>query len=132
MEPSVFTKVINGDLPSHKVYEDDHTFAFMDIAPVQPGMVVIVPKVQVGNLEDLPTEYLHGMIDAAQKIMLAERKVFPERKKISLQVEGLDMPNHAHVKIMPIDSGEDFRTEPPKEPDHEELENIAEKLRSNL
>jgi histidine triad (HIT) family protein len=56
MEPSIFTMIIRGEVPCHKVYEDDRIFAFMDIHPIQPGHVLVVPKVQVDQFQDLPEE----------------------------------------------------------------------------
>lgn len=132
MQPSIFTKIINGDIPCHKVYEDELTFAFMDIYPIQPGMVVVVSKEQIDNFEDLPDEIYCAVMLTSKKIMHSLRKVFPANKKIAVKIEGLDVP-HAHATVFPIDSGEDFRADPPYgDPNHVELEQIAEKIRSNL
>lgn len=132
MESSIFTKIINGDIPSHKVYEDSATYAFMDIYPIQKGMVLVVPKTQIDNFEDLPSELMHVVMDTTQKIMRALRKTFPDKKKIGVQIEGLDVP-HAHVKIFPINTGADYHAHAPsEEPDQEKLAQLAEKIRSNL
>lgn len=132
MEPSIFTKIINGEIPCHKVYEDDLTFAFMDIQPIQPGMVLVIPKEQIDNFEDLPDELLAGLMISSKKIMKALRAVYPDKKKIGVQIEGLEVP-HAHVKLIPINSGEEFHAQPDtSEPNHEKLAELAEKIRSNL
>ena len=89
MEDSVFTKIKKGEIPSHKVFENDSAFAFMDIAPMADGMVVIASKSQIANLEDLPEDEYQGMWAAAQKISKALRQTFPEQKKIGVMVEGL-------------------------------------------
>jgi histidine triad (HIT) family protein len=130
MEDSVFTRIIKGNLPSHKIYEDDMTLAFLDIHPVQPGMTVVVPKTQVDNFEDLPVEYYQALWLAVQKVARRMREVFPDKKKIAVQVEGLDVP-HAHVKLFPVDSGADFhaRADMSKEPDHDALAALAGKMR---
>jgi histidine triad (HIT) family protein len=129
-EPSIYTKIINGEMPSHKVYEDDKTYAFLDIYPVQPGMTLVVTKKQVEDFTQLGSEDLCALMDAVQKVARRMKEVFPEKKRIGVQIEGLDVP-HVHVKIFPIDTGPEFRAEPDRsvEPDHEGLAKIAEKLR---
>lgn len=130
MEPSIFTKIINGELPCHKVYEDEDTFAFMDIHPIQPGMIVVIPKQQIDNFEDLPDELMAAVMRTVKKLMHALRGVYPDKKKIALQIEGLEVP-HAHVKIFPVDSGAEFHAPPQEgEPNHQELSVLAEKIRS--
>lgn len=132
MASSIFTKIIQGDIPCHKVYEDDLTFAFMDIDPIQPGMVLVIPKKQIDNFEDLPDELVSAVMITSKKIMNALRKVFPEKKKIGIQIEGLEVP-HAHVKLIPINSGAEFHTPPSgTEPDHEKLAELALKIKENI
>jgi histidine triad (HIT) family protein len=132
MEQSIFTKIINGDIPCHKVYEDEKTFVFMDIKPIQPGMVVVVSKEQIDNFEDLPDELFTAVMLTTKYVMQALRKTFPDRKKIAVKIEGLEVA-HAHATVFPIDSGSDFLSSPPSgEPDHTQLAMLAEKIRSNL
>ncbi len=131
MEPSVFTKIINGDIPCHKVYEDDQTFAFMDIEPIQPGMVLVIPKEQIDNFEDLSDQTVASVMITSKKIMKSLRIVFPDKKKIGIQVEGLEVP-HAHVKLIPINNGEEFHARPNTEVNHDDLADLAKKIRSNL
>ncbi len=131
-EPSIFTKIIQGDIPCHKVYEDEHTFAFMDIQPVQEGMVVLILKKQIDYFENVPTELIKPLFDAAQKITKALKKTFTNKKRIALKIEGLDVP-HIHVVLYPINSGDEFRAMPDKsEPDHENLADLARKISANL
>lgn len=129
---TIFTKIINGDIPSHRVYEDDRTLAFMDIYPIQPGMVVVVSKTPVDNFEDLDPEDYQALWSAVQKIAKKMRLVFPEKKKIAIQVEGLDVP-HAHVKMFPIDSGAEFHAKQDSsgDPDHDALAKMAQKIQLN-
>ncbi len=132
MEQSVFTKIINGDIPCHKVYEDDYSFAFMDIDPIQPGMVLVVPKVQIDRFEDLPEDLSSSLINSAKKIMRAMRKSFPEKNRIGVQIEGFEVP-HAHIKLIPINGGAEFHAEPTGQaPDHEQLAIYAEKIVKKL
>jgi histidine triad (HIT) family protein len=130
MEESVFTKIVKGDIPAHKIYEDDRTMAFLDIHPVQPGMTLVISKKQVENFEDLDPADYRALWETVQKVARRLREAFPDRKKIAVQVEGLDVA-HAHVKLFPIDKAEDFRMLPDfsKQADHETLAKLAERLR---
>jgi histidine triad (HIT) family protein len=132
MEPSIFTQIINGDIPCHKVYEDEFTLVFMDIHPIQEGMVLVIPKPEIANIEDLPEDLYMAVMQTARKMLLALRKVYPDKRKIALQVEGLDV-QHVHVKLFPIDSPAEFHNPAPtSDPDHEALAILAEKIRSNI
>ena len=130
MADSVFTKIIKGEIPSYKVYEDDYTFAFMDIHPIQPGHVLLVTKNPAETILDLPDEDYQALWEAARKIAKRMRQVFPDKKRIGIMVEGLEVP-HTHIKIFPIDSGEEYRAVPnmDAEPDHEALAEMAKKLK---
>lgn len=130
-EDSIFTKIIKGEIPAHKVYEDDKTLAFMDIHPVQPGMVLVVPKAQVPHFFDLPPDDYHALWDTVKKIAIKMKQTFPDKERIGIQVEGLDEKSHAHVKLIPVNNGDEFRNHPDfdAEPDHDALEAMAEKLR---
>jgi len=133
MQDSVFTKIIKGDIPSHKVYEDEHTMAIMDIFPIQPGMVVVFPKEQVANFEDLSEETAGAVMSTTHKIMKALRKLYPDKAKIALQIAGFQTPDHAHMTVYPAANAEEYHAKPPTaEPDHDKLEAQAEKLRSKL
>jgi histidine triad (HIT) family protein len=129
MADSIFTRIIKGELPCHKVYEDDQTFAFMDIHPVQPGQVVVVSKRQVATVWDLSDEEYQAMMHAVRTIATKMQQVFPNKKRITVMIEGLDI-DHAHIKIFPADSGVEYRAEPDMdaEPDHPALAALAEKL----
>jgi histidine triad (HIT) family protein len=132
MEDSIFTKIINGEIPSHKVFEDEKTFAFMDIYPLQPGMVLVIPREQIANIEDLPEDIYSAVMATSHKVAKALRKSFPDKLKIAMQVEGLDV-QHVHVKLFPFDTAEQFHAHAPTtEPDHAQLATLAEKIRSNL
>ena len=129
MEDSIFTKIIKGEIPCHKVYEDEKTLAFMDIYPIQRGQVVVVPKKQVGFVWDMTDEDYVALMLAVKKVGTKLREVFSEKERVGVMVEGLDVTDHAHVKVIPF-SGSEFRQLPPKEePDHADLASLAEKLR---
>jgi len=130
MQDSIFTKIIKGEIPSHKVYEDTKTFAFLDIHPVQPGMVLVVPRVQVAFAWDLTDEDYRALMATAKKVALKIRQVFPEKTHVGMQIEGLDIA-HAHLKIFPFSTPEEFHNHPDMnaEPDHNALAVVADKLR---
>ena len=131
MEDSVFTKIVKGDIPCHKIYEDDKTMAFMDIHPVTPGMVVVVTKEQIANVEDLDDETYTALWVAVKKVALKLRSVFPNAKKIAIQVEGFDVPDHTHVKLFPLTTGAELNVHPDfsAEPEHSVLADMAERLK---
>jgi histidine triad (HIT) family protein len=129
MSDSIFTKIIKGDVPCHKVYEDNYSFAFMDIYPIRPGMVVVVTKRQAEDFLDLTEDEFSNLMVAVQKIAKKMKAVFPNKKRIGVQIEGLDVP-HVHIKLFPIDSGAEFHApqDTTKEPDHESLAVMAKRL----
>lgn len=129
MHDSVFTKIIKGEIPAHKVYEDDKTLAFMDINPVQPGMVLVVPKVQIDHFMDLEDADYQALMATVKKVSKKMRQVFPD-KRVAVMIEGLDVP-HAHVKLFPFASAGEFRALPNTntEPNHPALAQMAEKLK---
>ena len=126
---SIFTKIINGEIPCHKVYEDDKTIVFMDILPVQPGMVLVVPKAEIDNFEELSEEDYQALWATVKKVAKKMRQGLPVKKKIAVQVEGLDVA-HAHVKMFPFDTGAEFHARPNTalQPDHAALAEMAKKL----
>ncbi len=129
MEPSIFTKIVNGEIPSHKVYEDELTYAFLDIYPIQPGHVLVISKKQVEFLWDLePTDYL-AVMATTQKVGRHLREVLGA-SYVGVKVIGTDVP-HVHVHLVPFNDGPEFHKQPDEsvEPDHQALAAMAEKLR---
>lgn len=128
MEDSIFTKIVKGEIPCHKVYEDDKTLAFLDIHPVQPGHTLVVLKKQVGQLWDLGPEDYAAVMATAQKVALRIREVLGP-KRVGVQVMGLDV-DHAHVHLVPFDTAEEYYRRPDMagEPDHEALAAMAARL----
>jgi len=127
MSDSIFTKIIRGEIPSHKVHEDDKTYAFMDIHPIQPGQVVVVPKKQVEFVWDLDAETYQAVMAVGQTVAQRLKTIFPD-KVIGMQIEGLEVP-HAHLKIFPFKTAADFHHAPdPNDPDHAALAELAKKL----
>lgn len=130
MQDSVFTKIIKGEIPCHKVYEDARTFAFLDIHPIQPGNVLVVPKKQVAYAWDLDDADYQALMATAKKVARKIREVFPDKERVALHIEGIEVA-HAHLKLFPFTTAEEFHNhpDPNQEPDHAALAAIAAKLR---
>lgn len=128
MEDSIFTKIVKGEIPSHKVYEDALTMAFLDIHPVQPGMTVVIPRKQVEFIWDLPEEDYLAVMSTVYKVAQRIREVLGVHY-VGEVIEGVEIP-HAHVKLIPFDTITEFNTTPnvTAEPDHDSLAEIAKKL----
>jgi histidine triad (HIT) family protein len=128
MEDSIFTKIIKGEIPCRKVYEDDKTFAFLDIHPKTPGHTLVVPKKQVEFLWDLEDADYAAVMQTAKKVALRIREVL-KPPYVGELVIGEEVP-HAHVHIYPFATLEESRRipDPNKEPDHAALAEIAKKL----
>ena len=99
---SIFTKIINGEIPSYKLAEDERFFAFLDIRPLARGHALVVPKQETDYIFDIEDELLGEMIKFAKKVALAIEKVVPG-KRMGITVLGLEVP-HAHIHLVPINS----------------------------
>jgi histidine triad (HIT) family protein len=127
MADSIFTKIIKGEIPSHKVYEDDKTLAFMEIRPIQPGHVLVITKRQL-HIWDLPDEDYQALMKTVKKIADRISEVL-QPKHIGLQVVGVHIPDHAHVHVFPFNNMAEYRRVPDSdEPDHAALAEMAKKL----
>jgi len=129
MQDSIFTKIINGDIPSYKVYEDEMVLAFLDIHPVQPGHTLVIPKKQIEFVWDLPEEDYQAVMDVAKKVALRLREVLGV-KYVGERIVGVDVP-HAHVQIIPFNTVDEYK-QPQNmtdDPDFAALAAMAEKLR---
>lgn len=128
MQDSLFTKIIKGETPCHKVYEDEMVFAFLDIFPVQPGHILVVPKKQTDQLDELDDDTYEYLMKVVKRLSLHVKKTL-QVNRICLAVQGFDIP-HAHVHLIPCNQGIDFFNQPDrsKEPDHKALAIMAAKL----
>jgi histidine triad (HIT) family protein len=128
MQDSIFTKIIRGDIPSHKIYEDAHTFAFLTIEPIHPGHVVVVPKQQVEVLWELPDDTYQAVMATVKKVANRISDVL-QPARVGSHVEGVEVP-HAHVHLFPFQSDADYWDKPPKQTvDHDALAAMAVRLR---
>lgn len=97
---SIFTKIIHGEIPCYKIYEDDKTFAFLDIHPETRGHVLVIPKVEVDKIYELPETDYQALLATAKKLSQHMEDVFGARTL--WKVIGTDVP-HAHIHLMPYD-----------------------------
>ncbi|MBP7514942.1 MAG: HIT family protein [Flavobacteriales bacterium] len=127
--PSIFTRIINGEIPCHKVAEDDRFLAFLDINPLREGHTLVIPKVEVDKFFELPTEVLTEIMPFAQGVARKIAAVVP-CDRIGVSVIGLEVP-HAHVHLVPISSMRDMDFSAPKlKLPQEQLAAIAERIRN--
>ncbi len=127
---SVFTKIINGEIPSYKIAEDDNYFAFLDINPNSKGHTLCVPKKEVDKIFDLDEDLYMGLMAFSRKIAIALKEVI-ECKRIGIAVVGIEVP-HAHVHLIPLNSMNDMTFQHKVSFTQEEFENIAKKIREAL
>ena len=129
MQDSIFTKIIKGEIPCHKVYEDGKVIAFLDIHPIQPGHVLVVPKAQVDHFDSLDQGDYDAVFAAVRRIAQRIKEV-TGAQRACVRVEGFDVP-HAHVHVYPCNSPQEFygdRDRAQAEPDHAALAEMAAKL----
>jgi len=128
---TIFTRIINGEIPSYKIAEDENYFAFLDIHPVAKGHALVVPKKEIDYLFDLDDETLGGLHVFAKKIAKAIEKSV-SCKRIGTAVAGLEVP-HAHLHLIPINDISDLSFEKPKlKLSEQEFKELLEKIKSNL
>jgi len=129
MEDSIFTKIIRGEIPAYKIYEDDETLAFLDIHPVAPGHTLVIPKKQVEFLWDLDSDTYTAVMNTAKRVALHLREALAV-PYVGVQVVGVDVP-HAHVHLIPFVQAVEFhaRADMSSEPDFAALAALAEKLK---
>ena len=128
---TIFSKIIKGEIPSYKIAENEKFFAFLDVFPLREGHVLVVPKIEIDNLFDLPGEYLQEILVFAQPIARAIEKSF-RCNRCGISVIGLEVP-HAHIHLVPINSSNDlnFTQAKPKASD-ESLKKVQQKILANL
>jgi histidine triad (HIT) family protein len=135
MADCIFCKIIAGEIPADKVYEDEKTLAFLDIAPVNPGHTLLIPKEHYENLYELPDEVLSGMAPILKKIAIAVKQ--------GMKADGLNttmhngkaagqVVSHAHFHIIPRISGDGLPLWPQKSYAEGEAKEVAEKIREQI
>lgn len=127
---SIFTKIINKEIPCYKIAEDDNYFAFLDVNPNAKGHTLCVPKKEINKLFDLDDDLYLGLMQFSKKIAFALEKTIP-CKRIGLAVIGLEVP-HAHVHLIPLNEMDEMRFQNKVSLTTEEFEALAKEIQSNL
>lgn len=109
---SIFTRIINGEIPCYKVAETENYIAFLDVSPVQKGHTLVVPKIEKDYIFDYDPEYYAGLWKFAQKVAKAQKRAIP-CKRIGVAVLGLEVP-HSHIHLVPLHKEGDLDFVKPK------------------
>lgn len=128
---TIFSKIVNGEIPCYKVYEDDEFLAFLDVIPVSKGHVLVIPKKETDYIFDIEDQSYARMWQFAKKISKA-LKLSVSCERIGISVIGLEVA-HAHIHLLPINSLEDMNFSKPKMSfSNQEFEEIADTIASNI
>jgi histidine triad (HIT) family protein len=129
--PSLFMRIVNGEIPAHKITEDEQFLAFLDIFPLAEGHTLVIPKQEIDYLFDLPEALYTGLFSFARKLATPIQRACP-CLRVGLAVLGLEVP-HAHIHLIPLNSLEDINFSKPKlKPSQEELSRTALRIKGNM
>jgi len=129
-EPTIFTKIINGEIPCHKIYEDELTIAFLDIHPAAVGHTLVVSKQQIPSVWDLETDNYEALMDSVKKIAKRLKEVL-DVPFVGEMIVGVDVP-HAHVHLIPFTETHSLKNvldHSDIEPNHDILSELASRLK---
>ena len=127
---SIFTKIIQGEIPCYKVAETDDFLAFLDVNPNAEGHTLCIPKMEVDKIFDLDKSSYNGLMQFSRKVAVALEKAV-SCKRVGVSVIGLEVP-HAHVHLIPLNTMEDARFIQKVKLSHEEFQEIAKAIQSHL
>lgn len=127
---SIFTKIINGEIPSYKIAEDENFFAFLDINPNAKGHTLCIPKKEVNKVFDLDEETYNGLMTFSRKVAIALEKAV-DCKRVGIAVIGLEVP-HVHVHLIPLNDMKEMSFQHKVSLEQEEFKAIAERVRTFL
>ena len=127
---SIFTKIVNGEIPCYKIAEDENYLAFLDVNPNAKGHTLCIPKQEINKIFDLDDELYLGLMQFSKQIAVALEKTVP-CKRIGMTVIGLEVP-HAHVHLIPLNEMDEMRFQNKVALTKEEFETLAIKIKGNL
>lgn len=128
--PSIFTKIVNGEIPSYKIAEDENYYAFLDINPNSIGHTLCIPKVEVDKIFDLPEETYMGLMRFSRKIAIAIEKAIP-CERVGMSVIGLEVP-HTHVHLIPLHNMNSMNFKNNQKLTSEEFQEVVAKIQAAL
>jgi len=127
---SIFTKIVNGEIPSYKIAEDDKYLAFLDVNPNAKGHTLCIPKQEIDKIFDMEDELYLGLMKFSKKVAIALEKTVP-CKRVGMAVVGLEVP-HAHVHLIPLNHMDEMRFHNKVSLSKEEFEALAKSIQANL
>ena len=127
---SIFTKIVQGEIPCYKIAEDDKFLAFLDVNPNAKGHTLCIPKQEINNIFDIEDELYIGLMQFSKKIAIALEKAVP-CKRVGMAVIGLEVP-HAHVHLIPLNEMDEMRFQNKVSLSKEEFEAIVKAIQENL
>lgn len=127
---SIFTKIINGEIPCYKITEDDKFLAFLDVNPNAKGHTLCIPKQEIDKIFDIEDDLYLGLMAFSKKVAVALEKALP-CKRVGMAVIGLEVP-HAHVHLIPLNHMDEMRFQNKVKLTPEEFEDLARKIANNL
>ncbi len=127
---SIFTKIVNGEIPCYKIAEDEHFLAFLDVNPNAKGHTLCIPKQEINKIFDMEEDLYLGLMQFSRKIAVALEKAIP-CKRIGMAVIGLEVP-HAHVHLIPLNEMDEMRFQNKVTLTKEEFESIVKAVQANL
>ena len=127
---SIFTKIINGEIPAYKITEDDHFLAFLDVNPNAKGHTLCIPKQEINKIFDLEEDHYAGLMKFSRKVAIALEKTVP-CKRVGMAVIGLEVP-HAHVHLIPLNDMDEMRFQNKVKLEKAEFEVLAAAIAANL
>jgi len=127
---SIFTKIINGEIPSYKIAEDENFYAFLDINPNAVGHTLCIPKVEIDKIFDLQEETYMGLMQFSRKVGMAIEKAIP-CLRVGITVIGLEVP-HTHVHLIPLHGMDSMNFKNSQKLSPEDFEAVAAKIRAEL
>lgn len=127
---SIFTKIVNGEIPCYKITEDDSFLAFLDVNPNAKGHTLCIPKTEIDKIFDIDDEKYLALMQFSKKVAIALEKAVP-CKRVGMAVIGLEVP-HAHVHLIPLNEMDEMRFQNKVKLEKEEFEALAKKIKDNL